>query len=148
MRKKTSFGGSPPQMDNTPMIDVTFQLVTFFLFTLNFGADNQDERIKLPDSELAKPPEAGAQPDAITLQLTKQGVVLFAGENIAVEAMGKYLVRERQVLEAGGKKASDAMVIIRADADAQTGRVQQLIQECEKTGFEKFTLRAKQTTGT
>ena len=36
----------------TPMIDVTFQLIAFFMFVLNFSEVDQDQRINLPLSEL------------------------------------------------------------------------------------------------
>jgi len=35
-------------------------------------------------------------------------------------------------------------VVIRADSDAKTGRVQELIKVCQERGFERFALRAKQ----
>ncbi len=35
-------------------------------------------------------------------------------------------------------------MIVRADASAKTGVVQQVIQMCQENGFEKFALRAKQ----
>ena len=43
--------------DMTPMIDMTFQLIAFFMFTINFSDTEQDQRVTLPASELAKPPE-------------------------------------------------------------------------------------------
>ena len=45
------------EMDTTPMIDVTFQLLAFFMFVLNFSQVDQDQRINLPLSELARPPD-------------------------------------------------------------------------------------------
>ena len=58
--------------DMTPMIDMTFQLIAFFMVLINFAEGDQDQRIKLPSSELAKPPEGAAEAPLI-LQLTKDG---------------------------------------------------------------------------
>ena len=33
-------------IDMTPMIDVTFQLISFFLFIMNFSEAEQDDRIQ------------------------------------------------------------------------------------------------------
>ena len=44
--------------DLTPMIDMTFQLIAFFMVLINFTEADQDERIKLPTSVLAKPATA------------------------------------------------------------------------------------------
>jgi biopolymer transport protein ExbD len=131
------------EADMTPMIDMTFQLIAFFMVLLNFGEGEQDARIKLPASQLAKPPDAPME-SPLVLQLTNRGTVLFVGDELPIPQMASPLLREKQVLERQGKKASDASVIIRADAGAPTGLVQELIQECQKNGFEKFALRVKQ----
>ena len=134
---------APPEVDMTPMIDMTFQLIAFFMIALNFSAAEQDERIRLPSSILAIPPE-GAPEEPLTLQLTDRGTVLFADEEIAVDALRATLNRERQVMQRLEKDLAEATVIIRADQSAQTGKVQELIRLCQETGFERFSLRAKQ----
>jgi biopolymer transport protein ExbD len=127
--------------DMTPMIDVTFQLIAFFMFVLQFSDAETNERIRLPASELAKPAEAPlAQP--ITLQLTKEGTVLYAGEELALSRMRPALQRERALLERLKKSISDATIIIRADAETKTGMVQELIRVAQEVGFEKFVMRA------
>ncbi len=131
------------EADMTPMIDMTFQLIAFFMILINFADDNQVEEIKLPSSELAKPPD-GPVDLPISLQLTKQGTVLYNGDYIAIPNMHKPLVTERQILVRNGKSPSMANVIIRADGDTQTGKVQELIKVCQDEKFEKFALRAKQ----
>jgi biopolymer transport protein ExbD len=57
MARRKSDGPSQTEIDMTPMIDVTFQLITFFVFTLNFSEAVTDDRIQLPMSQLAKPAE-------------------------------------------------------------------------------------------
>jgi len=133
--------------DMTPMIDMTFQLIAFFMVLVNFADADQNERIRLPSSELAKPPDRPFE-SPITLQLTNRGTVLFAGEEVPVLGLKPLLLRERQMLEARqDRSASQATIIIRADREAKTGKVQELIKICQETGFEKFALRAKQQVG-
>ena len=69
------------EMDMTPMIDVTFQLIAFFMFVLNFSEVDQDQRINLPLSELARPPEV-AYDQPLTIQLTAEDTILFAGDEL------------------------------------------------------------------
>ena len=129
----------------TPMIDMTFQLIAFFMVLVNFAEVDQNERIRLPKSELAKPPDAPVQ-QPITLQLTKKGTVLMGGEERTIAGVKPLLLREKQLLEAmPGKSYRDATIIIRADRTAKTGKVQEVIKACQETGFEKFALRAKQS---
>ena len=134
------------ESDMTPMIDMTFQLIAFFMVLLNFAEGDQDQRIKLPSSELAKPPDAPME-SPLTLQLSEEGLVLFGGDKVRVDAMGPRLQTERNVIERQNKKVSDASVIIRADAQTKTGLVQELIKQCQQRGFEKFALRVKQERG-
>jgi biopolymer transport protein ExbD len=132
--------------DMTPMIDMTFQLIAFFMVLINFAEADQNERINLPSSELAKPPE-GPIEEPITLHVTDEETVIYGPREVPIEGEGLFtlLLRERQMLEARGKSASNATVIIRADRNAKTGVVQRVIEACQKReiGFEKFALRAK-----
>jgi biopolymer transport protein ExbD len=131
------------QFDMTPMIDCTFQLVIFFLLTLNFSTAEQSELIHLPISELAKPPE-GVLENAVALQITARGMVLYNGDFLAPSALQAPLQREKESIETQKNRSiAGATVIIRADQDTPTGIVQEVIQICQKVGFEKFVLRAK-----
>ena len=42
---------------------------------------------------------------------------------------------------------SDATLIIRGHKDTQTGKVQEVIRECQRHKFEKFVLRAQEKVG-
>ena len=128
--------------DMTPMIDMTFQLIAFFMVLLNFGEGEQDARIRLPTSQLAKPPD-GLVEAPLVLQLTKRDTVLLVGEELPLDELDRPLYIESEVLRKQGRSVADATVIIRADADAKTGVVQQLIVKCQENGFEKFALRTK-----
>jgi biopolymer transport protein ExbD len=131
-------------IDMTPMIDIVFQLLSFFTFILNFEAAEQDERVILPASSLARPPEAPLEAP-ITIQLTRRGTVLAGGQEFANPAAVRPLLNnEKYVLESQNRVVSDATIIIRAHRDARTGDVQELIKTCQQVGFEKFTLRAKE----
>ena len=129
--------------DLTPMIDMTFQLIAFFMVLINFTDTAQDERIKLPSSELAKPPEAPLE-TPIILQMTSDGHIVYQGRTWTVDQLKPQLVSERQFLEYQKRKVEDATIIIRADVSTKTGIVQKLIEACQEAKFEKFALRAKQ----
>jgi len=146
MARKASGSPSSTDIDMTPMIDMTFQLITFFMFVMNFSEAEQDERIQLPLSQLAKPVE-GAMETPITLQLTNSGSIIYAGELVAVRDIGSYLEREKSVMLDAGKEPSAATVIVRADGRAKTGEVQDIIRICQEKGFERFALRAQYDEG-
>src|SRR5688572_4727667 len=133
------------EMDMTPMIDVTFQLIAFFMFVLNFSEVDQDQRINLPLSELARPPEL-AYEEPITLQLTSNETIIFAGDELTRDGLKSALLREAQIIKAHPeKKVEDVTVIIRADRLAETGKVQELIHLAQEAEFDTFALRGKQS---
>jgi biopolymer transport protein ExbD len=143
MRIVRSRHATSAEMDMTPMIDVVFQLIAFFMFVLNLSEVDTDQRINLPASELARPPDAPyAQP--LTVQMTADDTILFAGDEMAPAALQSALLREAQIIKAyPNKQLSDVTVVIRADRFAQTGKVQEVIQMCQKAGFDMFALRGK-----
>ena len=142
MARKQGAGPAKTDIDMTPMIDMTFQLITFFVFTLNFSTAVQDDRVQLPVSQLAKPAE-GPSVEPITLQLMSDGRVIYSGEPVSLQDIGGYLENEKRVMISVSKEPSTATVIVRADGRSQTGDVQDLIKICQEKGFEKFVLRAQ-----
>lgn len=132
--------------DLTPMIDMTFQLIAFFMVLINFTQADQNKKIQLPQSELAKPPEVPFE-NAITLQMYQDGLAYFDGNDYTLDALRQRLVVEKQIADdfktdAGGAKG--VTVIIRGDGRVATGKVQEMIKLCQDVGFEKFALRAKE----
>ncbi len=142
MARAKNSGPSQTDVDMTPMIDVTFQLITFFVFTLNFSQAVTDDRVQLPMSQLAKPAEAPPL-EPITLQLMSNGKVIYAGEPVSLADIGGYLENEKRVMIAASKEPDTATVIVRADGRSRTGDVQELIKSCQEKGFERFVLRAE-----
>ncbi len=129
--------------DLTPMIDMVFQLVAFFMVLVNFSEVDQSQLITLPYSDLVKPPEE-ARENILTLQVTKQGTVLLGGEEIEMEGVERKLRVEKAVILDEDRKPGDTIVIIRADGDAKHGKVQELIEMCQQVQFQHFALRATQ----
>ena len=131
-------------IDMTPMIDMVFQLIIFFMLLINFEEAEQNEEIQLPQSTLARPPEAPLD-FPIVLHVSKDGTVLYSGRDVQIEAMGLFMRMEREQVQSQG--GDDPTVIIRADAVALAGKVQELIKVCQDPkngGFEQFVLRVKE----
>ena len=133
---------SEAQGDLTPMIDMTFQLIAFFMVLINFTEADQNERIKLPTSEIVKPPD-GPLEEPIFLHLTKEGTVILGGTETALEGARANLIVEARILQRNNSSPGEATVIIRADAAVAAGEVQRLIKICQEAEFENFALRAE-----
>jgi biopolymer transport protein ExbD len=135
------------EIDYTPMIDMTFQLIAFFMIVINFADGEQDQRVQLPSSTIAKPPPGPLQ-TPITIQMVRDGKLIMNGQLLSdVEAIRPFLNAEQYDLQTKKQNPKDATIIIRADKDAKTGLVQRIIKVCQEIGFEKFILRAKSENG-
>ncbi len=142
--------------DMTPMIDIVFQLIAFFMMVTNFEQTQADERVKLPSDQLARPPVVSREKVLVINvgfvrdkegEKTDPTAYVFEGDSkTPVLEYGPRLKEEKRVAEAlygpGGHK--DMIIEIRADAETPTGLVQELIKLAQEAGFEKFSLRAKQ----
>ncbi|MDO4570079.1 MAG: biopolymer transporter ExbD [Planctomycetia bacterium] len=147
--------------DNTPMIDMVFQLLIFFLILINFSEADQNQMVVLPESNMVKPPEQPIE-NALTLQIAPKpsGYKIFLGANeidfnvpnkknpaaeidfsrlkASLKSEVDYVVRTKK------KAAAEMTVIIRAHQDTEIHFVQKVIRECQYTGIDTFALRVKQ----
>ena len=152
-KKSRGFAAEEAEGDLTPMIDMTFQLIAFFMVLVNFTKAEQDARVDLPASKLAKPPE-GEQEQPLTIQLAKMPgsaahfMALVGGDEVEIgQPLEGILMRERRHFGRLGRTPKEVMVIIRAHKDVPTGKVQEIIEMCQKESFERFKLRAKEDGG-
>lgn len=140
-------------VDMNPMIDMTFQLIAFFMFTLNFSNDLLDERVMLPVADAATPTTQSPQ-SPIYINMSRDGKVYMLGGDAADPTADASTIRRQLAVEAqmakvnmkvAGADASAGLwttIVIRADEAAPYGSVQKVIQIAQQTGFTKFWLRA------
>ncbi|MGB4738678.1 MAG: biopolymer transporter ExbD, partial [Fuerstiella sp.] len=93
--KIKSSGSGPPDVDMTPMIDIVFQLIAFFMVITNFEQQQADERVTLPRDQLAKPPEVkrensltlnfGYEKNKLGEKIDPNPYIFFSGERFTVE---------------------------------------------------------------
>ena len=142
------------EIDMTPMIDIVFQLIAFFMVITNFEQTQADERVKLPRDPMARPPEVkrdhelylnvGFDRDDDGELIDKDPFVFYNGEPLRVSAMKPKLEQEARINKDIGINPEEMTVVIRADAEVPTGLVQELIKMSQEAGFFKFALKATQ----
>jgi biopolymer transport protein ExbD len=143
-----------PEIDMTPMIDIVFQLIAFFMVITNFEQTQADERVKLPRDVLAKVPEVkretkfvlnfGFERDQEGDKKDDEPFVFYNGELFRVLDFKKNLDLEARMFKDQGDAVKDVSVILRADKEVPTGLVQELIKQAQEAGFEKFAMSATQ----
>jgi biopolymer transport protein ExbD len=136
----------------TPMLDMVFQLVTFFMLVINFKAASLDTSLQLPVIGSALPVESGAS-DVLVLNIMSNGKLRMYGEIRDVESCIAQEARSVKKIAGGTSSKPGApvelatTVIIRADRTTPYHFVHQVIQACQNHGFRNFQYRAL-TTGT
>jgi len=144
------------EIDMTPMIDIVFQLIAFFMVITNFEQIQADERVKLPSDSLAKPPVVKAA-DELVLNIgfkrTPEGeladpeaYIFYNGEDIPVLKFGPKFEQEARIYKQKNQDPKEVPVILRADALVKTGQIQDLIKLAQESGFTKFAFKAMQKT--
>jgi biopolymer transport protein ExbD len=129
--------------DLTPMIDMAFQLIAFFMVLINFAQTESNDRVKLPSSQLVKPPEIPLE-FPIILHVAQDGEIILGGEDYTPETLRVGLQKEIAVIRAEGKSIKDANVVIRAHKDTAAGDVQEVIRVAQEQQLENFALRVKE----
>jgi biopolymer transport protein ExbD len=125
------------------MIDVVFLLIVFFTLVINFAAADQDERIKLPISELAQPPELPPT-EPITLHVLPNGNVIYNGNEQPLNKLKEAMVHQLRVLKYMNTPLENVTVIVRADAQCEIGQVLNVIELCQAVHLSRFVLRTQQ----
>ncbi len=137
----------------TPLLDVVFQLITFFMLVINFSNENYDKRVRLPIADSARPMEDAQQvsEDRLVLNVDSEGHLLIGGEvqplHQAIDTIRHQASLVRFNLKAIGAKPDatgglPTTIILRADRDVTFGTLLPLIKACQSNGFRKFALKA------
>jgi biopolymer transport protein ExbD len=155
MKIKRSTSASTAEADMTPMIDMVFQLIIFFMLVMNFDQQQADERVKLPMDPLAQPRtdlrknqltiNIGFRRDATGQIISDPLVMNPETGDIPVMQYGQVNLRQEAAIakaQGGDKRVQDTFINIRADSKVPTGLVQELIKLSQEAGFSKFALKA------
>src|SRR6516164_3973147 len=122
----------------TPLLDVVFQLITFFMLVINFTAENYDQRVHLPVAGSARPVEdtQRVSEDRIVLNVDKDGHLLVGGQaqplSDALATIRHQADLVKLTLKAAGLKFDPAkglptMIVFRADKDSTFASVMNLL---------------------
>lgn len=137
----------------TPLLDVVFQLITFFMLVINFSNDNYDQRVRLPVAGTAKPAEGEqkASEDRLVLNVDQRGRLFMNGQTLTTERAIREIKHQADLvklnLRVSGQKFDDAVglpttVVLRADRDTPFTLLYEVIKACQANGFHKFSLKA------
>ena len=142
-----SEGGEP---DLTPILDMVFQLITFFMMVMNFKAAALDMTLKLPVVGSAMPVSTDGNEDLLIMNLAPDGNLTVYGQEVELE---HYIAVEAEASRSAEKRRTGkdvppgadlpTIIVIRSDESAQFKALYKVIKACQDRGFRNFALKAK-----
>ena len=119
-------------VDLTPMIDVVFQLILFFLVSTTF-AILPAINVNLPESSTAQ----GSEIAGITITMQSNGKMWFNDEQVSFSTLGKRLAS----FDTEGKKKEEYPVTLEADENVTNGSIVKVFDVLRTEGFVSVNLR-------
>lgn len=131
----------------TPILDMVFQLITFFMLVINFKATSMDLSLNLPVLGSARPLAYEGRHEPITLNLDRDGSAKAYGQVVDLET---FIPREAEVLKLMLKTDDNQVddgsipvpVIIRADKTVSFEQVMRTMRLCQSEGLTNIALSA------
>lgn len=132
--------GEKAEPNLVPILDMVFQLITFFMLVINFKAAMVDRDLALPVLGSAMPVEEPTDNEVLVLNVRANGELWVRGEHqvnprgfIGVEAA---FIASSKNLPRGSKLPT--RVVVRADKAIKVKQVLDLTDMCREKGFEIF----------
>ena len=123
-RARTSDAG----INMTPMIDVVFQLIIFFLVTSHFAKQEAHLPLPLPAADSSEAAKSDDQP-RLVINVTGDGSVLFAGRSLTAAEL------EERLTERIAELGKDIEVRIRADRGVPYRHIEPVLLACARVGI-------------
>jgi len=136
MGRKKRVGGQEPGMNMTPMIDVVFQMIIFFVTTADMDRKAFDEKIRLALSPHG-PAVEDKDPRTVTIEVDEKGRIQF-GRGIYVSTDYLRSIMRKTVAEFG----QTVPVVIRADGNVKHSDVKRVMDACSMAGLWKIKFAA------
>jgi len=116
-------------MNMTPMIDVVFQLLIFFMVVSEI-AQTEKADLTLPKASEAKPDKG--EPGRHTINVTREGRIMVGARYVTLDQLDDILAIEVEIMKKKGQKFSDKPILIRADKEAHFETIQKIMAKCVK----------------
>ncbi len=120
----------------TPLIDVVFLLLVFFLVATTFARDEVEMDLELPKSRSG---QVAKDTRPIVVNVERDGSLIVEGRTITLEGL-------EQKLRAAAVRDKTQEVLIRGDTQVQLGRVVEAFDACRAASLTKIAIAAAPAT--
>jgi biopolymer transport protein ExbD len=133
----------------TPILDMVFQLITFFMLVINFKSAEMDLSLKLPVVGSARPVETHGQRGLLVLNIDNAGNLKIYGRvvkniegYVANEAVAARMAARLDSADMDAENELPTTIVIRADRATPFRMLNRVIKACQDNGFRRFALKA------
>jgi len=112
----------------TPMIDVVFLLIIFFLVSSHLAKQEVQMQLPLPDARSGTQAEDSELP-RLVVNISAGGQIRMAGRQLTLEQFQERLVKRRE------KYGQDLEVRIRSDRGVPYRNINPVMRRCAETGI-------------
>lgn len=119
----------PPRVDLTPMVDVVFLLLIFFMISTTF-IETPGLTINLPKSSNQ---QVKRESQEVKVYLRADGTLFLEQQELEIDQL-------IEQLQAYGDKAAETTFLLMADKDVKHGKVVQLMDSAKAAGFSKLAI--------
>ena len=127
-------------IDMTPMIDVVFQLLIFFML-VNQMVQEERSQLELPWADQAQE-EKAADKKRLIINVDKDGIIAVSGKKVTPAELTKLLFEEAKSSK-DNKGISDRSVLIRGDISTHYSHIQKVLIECAQQKIYKISFAAQ-----
>lgn len=120
------------RMEMIPLIDVTFQLLCFFIYVSLFMVLQRGIPLRLPQADSL----VQESPRALEVSLDARGEIFLEGQHISLELLGEKLPA------LAGSRDTDR-VILRGDRAVTYERIMEVLDRIRSSGLSKVSLEAQ-----
>ncbi len=132
MKFKNKREGIRSNVDMTPMIDIVFQLILFFLVSTTF-ATLPGIKLNLPQSHTAE----STSLMGITITADAGGALYFNDKEVSMTGLGEELL----IFDTGTTKKEEFPVSLEADSEVTNGTIVKIFDVIRESGYCVINLR-------
>ncbi len=125
----------------TPMIDIVFQMIIFFVTTVDLDKDKFDKEMVIPEAPHTR--EAKPEPSTIYIQVKKNGTVWIGSTPLPNDAFLFGMLKKAMSIH-----GQNIPVVIHGDGRAEHRHVRRVMDVVAKTGIWRINFSAIQKKGT
>jgi len=116
-----------PSINITPLVDLMFNLIIFFLVSSQFHEEERDIQVNLPETQVSDTLSVSAQ-SLIIINVRRDGTYVVGGDPVSLDGL-------REIMSRAVQGNPNQKVLVRADKQALHGYVAAAVSTCREVGI-------------